>query len=478
MKAIISLLLLSLCTITAEGQITDLKTHNIVKDSIVAKFNRQDFKGIYEMADTGFKIAVSENDMVAFLKAYYSLGKVTGSGLLKQNGGNFEFRLQCINKSLQLTLGAVNAKSFKNFGLDIYRLPPVRTRVNFKHDNPLKTELDSVVQKAVANYISNENVGGLSVGVLKDGISYTYNFGETKKGSNHLINNNTIYEIGSMTKPFTGILLANAVLDGKLKLEDDIRKYLNGNFPNLQYNDTPIQIVHLANLTSRIPSDPTTSTITISPMSGAFKGEFDNKMFAEILTSITLDTLPGTRREYSNFAVCVLGKILEKAYGMTYEQILTKYIITPYKMKQTKINLTKNDLKKYAQGYGMDGTPVPYWINNAVDAVGGIRSTVSDMLVFMKEQFNPNNKAAHLSHQLTFGTENGGKGLLWGIDRTKANYLRLSHDGSSDGFASVIWIFPEIKSGIVILTNNGDYSDESFSAEIYLTIYKYLSKRQ
>ena len=478
MKAIISLLFLSLCTITVEGQMTDLKTHNIVKDSIVAKFNRQDFKGIYEMADTSFKMAFSKNDIVAFLKTFYSLGKITGSSLLKQNGGNFEYRLQCIHKSMLLILGVANAKSFTNFGLDMYRLPPVRTRVNFKHDNPLKTALDSVVQKAVTTYMSNQNVAGLSVGVIKDGISYSYNFGETKKGTGHLINNNTIYDIGSMAKPFTGILLANAVLEGKLKLDDDIRKYLNGNFPNLQYSGTPIQIVHLANLTSRIPSNPTTSAINISPMDGAFMGKFDDKMFSEIITNITLDTLPGTRREYSNFAVCVLGKILEKVYGMTYEQILTKYITTPYKMKQTKINLTKNDLKIYAQGYGMDGTPVPYWINNAADAVGGIRSTVSDMLVFMKEQFNTKNKAAQLSHQLTFGTENRGKGLLWGIDRTKANYLRLSHDGSTDGFASVVWIFPEIKSGIVILTNNGDYYDESFSAEIYLTIYKYLSKNQ
>jgi serine-type D-Ala-D-Ala carboxypeptidase/endopeptidase len=337
-----------------------------------------------------------------------------------------------------LTLGVANAESFSNFGIDIYRLPAVRTRTNFKHDNPLKTALDSVVQKAIANYMSNQNVPGLSVGVIKDGESYSYNFGETKKGTNRLIKNTTIFDIGSMSKPFTGILLANAVLEGKLKLEDDIRKYLNDSFPNLQYNGTPIKIVHLANLTSRIPSWPTIGKTSVSPLDAAFTGKFDDKMLSEILANIKLDILPGTKREYSNFAVCLLGKILEKVYVMTYEQTLNKYITTPYKMKQTKINLTKSDLKNYAQGYSIDGRPLSYWTNDLVAPAGGIRSTVSDMLVFMKEQFNTENKAAQLSHQLTSGTEKDGKGLFWGIDRTKANYLRLSHDGSTPSFASVM----------------------------------------
>ena len=75
MKAIILFLFLSLYAITVEGQTADLKAHNIVKDSIVAKFNRQDFKGIYDMADPSFKAGFSEKDIVAFLKIY---GKETG----------------------------------------------------------------------------------------------------------------------------------------------------------------------------------------------------------------------------------------------------------------------------------------------------------------------------------------------------------------------------------------------------------------
>jgi CubicO group peptidase (beta-lactamase class C family) len=450
--------------------------HARLKDSIVSRFNRRDFKGMYALADKSFQEGISEHDFVAFAESYSILGKITSSSLLTRGAETHQYRLQCANKSMQLTLGATDAERFHSFGLDLYRLPAERTRAHFFSDNPLKNGLDSIVQKAVTNYMSNKNVSGLSVGVIKDGQRYSYNFGEVEKGSNRRTNNNTIYEIGSMAKPFTGILLAQAVLDGKLTLDDDIRKYLKGNYPNLQFKGSPIKIVHLANLTSRIPSTPPPDKTGINPLDEGFSGKVDDKMLSKMLSAIELDTLPGTKRAYSNLAVCVLGRILENVYGLTYEQLLKKYIADPYQMTQTKVTLSKSELAHYAQGYSMDGTAVPYWSNEFVSPAGGIRSSVADMLLFMQEQLNTNNKAAQLSHQVTFGTEKNGKGLLWGIDRTRAkNHLRWSHDGSTNGFSSIIWILPEIQAGLVILTNNADIYDESFQSEIFKTIYPYLS---
>lgn len=479
MKAIISFLFLSLCTITLEGQTTDLKTHNIVKDSIVAKFNRQDFKGIYDMADSSFKAAVSEKDLVEFLKSYAILGKVKNNSLLKQDkGDNILYRLQCARKSMALTLGVTNAKSFTNFGLDLYRLPAERTRTNFASNNPMQTSLDSAVQKAVTGYMNNKNVSGISVGVIKEGNMYSYHFGEVKKGTNQLPTNNTIYALGSIAKTFTGILLANAVIENKIKLDDDIRMYLDGVYPNLQYNNAAIRLVNLANQTSRLPSMPSIPNSFQSPWDESFSAKITKQNLNDILKTIVLDTLPGTKREYSNFAVCLLGKILEKVYKMPYEQILKKYISMPYQMNNTTILLSKAQQKIYAQGYSPDGTEVPNLSNSFIGPAGGIRSTIADMLLYMKEQMNTNNKAAALSHQLTSGTEKNGKGLLWGINRTKANYLLWSHDGSTDGFSSLIYILPELNAGIILLTNNGNYFDESFNSDIFITIYKYLIAKQ
>ncbi len=461
-----------------KAQNADLSVHNIVKDSITAKLNRGDYSGIYAMGDTSFKAAVSKADLINFLNSFSLLGKIVSTSLLTEGKETNEYRLQCARKSLKLTLGVMNATSFTSFGLDIYRLPADRTRTLFASDNPLKSPLDSTVQKAVTNYMSNKNVSGLSVGVVKDGKLYSYNFGTVNKNSKKPVNNNTIYEIGSISKVFTGILLANAVIEGKLKLEDDIRKYLDGNYPNLEYDGKPVQVVHLANHTSRIISRPVISNTNESPMDQTFSGMIDTKLITGLLHNIKIDTVPGTKRAYSNFAVSVLGLILEKVYTMPYEQILKKYITQPYHMNQTSISLTKNSKKNAAQGYSNDGTPVPYWTSSAIAPVGGIRSTVTDMLLFMQQQLNKENKSADLSHQLTFGIEKNGKGLLWGIDRTKSNNnLRWSHDGSTDGFSSLIWVMPELNAGVVLLTNNGDFFDESFSNEIFKTIYQYLIKK-
>jgi CubicO group peptidase (beta-lactamase class C family) len=423
--------------------------------------NRANDKAVYAMADTGFKANVTEEQLVNLLNTASTFGKIITAKLISTDTDNVSsYKLVLAKKSLQLNIRAVSASGFDNFGLSFYKLPIVRTRKQFLSDNPLRSHLDSVVQEAVTPYMSNKNVAGLSIGVLQNGEMYTYNFGETKKGSGQLPTANTIYEIGSVTKTFTGIMLANAVLEGKVKLDDDIRKYLDGNYPNLQFAGRPIALVNLSNHTSGLPSQPKIAGSDEDIFSPSTK--FNDKMMSDILHQITLDTLPGNRRQYSNFAVGLLGIILEKAYGMNYEQLLKKYILGPYGMKQTKITMSKTDFKSFAQGYDVEGNPAPYWRNRIAEPDGGIRSTTNDMLMYAQEQMNTKDSVAWLSHQLTFGNATQGTGLNWGISTTKAGYLRWSHDGGTDGFSSLCLIYPELKSAIILLTNNGDHDDQSF----------------
>jgi CubicO group peptidase (beta-lactamase class C family) len=92
-----------------------------------------------------------------------------------------------------------------------------------------------------------ENCKGFSVsiGIVKEGKFYTKHYGEIDKGKSNQANDKTLYEIASTTKVFTGTLMAKAVLDGKIKLDDDIRKYLKEKFPNLEFNGNPIKIKDL-----------------------------------------------------------------------------------------------------------------------------------------------------------------------------------------------------------------------------------------
>ncbi len=461
MKTLIPLLFLTFNTVCTVAQIASPRNNDIVKDSIISMLNRGDYKVIYAKADTGFKANFTEDQLVNLLNSTSTFGKIIANEWISTDTDNVSsYKLVFPKKSLQLNIRAISATTYDNFGLSFYKLPIVRAKTQFLSDNQLKTHLDSVVQEAVTLFMSNKNVAGLSIGILQNGKIYTYNFGETKKGTGQLPTANTIYEIGSITKTFTGILLANAVLEGKIKLDYDIRKYLDDNYPNLQFSGKPIHIVNLSNHTSGLPSQPKIPGTDDNLFSPAIK--YNDKMLAGILHHITLDTIPGTRWQYSNFAVGLLGIILEKVYGMSYEQLLKKYILGPYAMRQTKIALSKSDFEIFAQGYDVEGNPTPYWRNRIAEPDGGIRSTTHDMILFMQEQMNTKDSAAWLSHQLTFGNAKQGTGLNWGISTTKEGYLRWTHDGGTDGFTSLCLIYPELNSAIILLTNHGDHDDQSF----------------
>ncbi|MBF9221351.1 serine hydrolase domain-containing protein [Hymenobacter ruricola] len=460
---------LFLIALSAPAQQAAIGAHDVLKDSIVAKLNRGDWQGIYAMGNATFRAEVSEAQLTGLLAATKDFGRITVSELISFDSTGALYRLRLAKRSLQLSVSATGPRVYRSLGLSFYKLPIVRTRTRFLSDNPLKTHLDSVVQRAVTEYMSNANVAGLSVGVLVGGQLHVYDFGETEKGSGVLPTPSTIYEIGSVTKTFTGTLLAQAVLDGKVRLQDDVRQYVAGQYPDLQYAGAPVRVVHLSNHTSGLPSEP--------PLPGTGQDPFapgllvDDALVRQLLLSVRPDTLPGVRRAYSNFAVGLEGLILEKAYRAPYEQLLKQYIFRPYGMRHSAIAVAKRDLSRYAAGYDVEGNRTAYWRNRLAEPAGGIRSTPHDMLLYVRGQLDRHRAAAQLSHQLTFGTAQAGAGLNWGISTTKTgHHLRWSHDGGTDGFTSLLLIYPELEAGIVLLTNTGDHSIDSFYS-IARTIY-------
>ena len=115
-------------------------------------------------------------------------------------------------------------------------------------DNKLKSKLDTAIDHAVKTYLQDSNTNGISIGVYYKTKNFTYNYGKIKLATAY-----NFYNIGSVAKTFVTTILAQAVVDKKLNLHDDIRKFLPGKYSNLVYNGQPIQIVYLANHTSGLP---------------------------------------------------------------------------------------------------------------------------------------------------------------------------------------------------------------------------------
>lgn len=127
-------------------------------------------------------------------------------------------------------------------------LSTVHLQAQVATDNPCKTKVDSIVQSALLTFMQDTSRVSAEVGVYSGGQTYIYRYSKTSLPDIH-----TPYEIGSISKTFTGYLLAKAVVNKKVKLEDDIRFYLNGDYPNLQYKGRAIQLKHLITHLSGLP---------------------------------------------------------------------------------------------------------------------------------------------------------------------------------------------------------------------------------
>ncbi len=353
------------------------------------------------------------------------------------------------------------------FTLNIY----AQTRNHILTDNPLKTYLDTTVHNAATTYMQDSNANGISIGICYNGVKYTYNYGEVKKGSGKLPTAETYYNLGSVAKTFIGTMLAEAVVEHKAKLTDDIRKYLPSSYPNLQYQGHPIRLVDLANHTSALPNQfhtfPKADLDSIGKLDRASQSNYFNSYNQDSLLAdlrhIKPDTIPGFKYQYNGNAMLLLQLILERMYHQLYEQILTHYLQTKLGMYHTKMLLTDDEIKQMAQGYDNHNQPQRY--ANYFGYTGGpsMNSTINDMLIFLQANIDEKDKAIHLTHQLTWRDKNGfALGLGWMMDtNNKERYV--FHDGhTGTGFNTHCIFYPKNKIGFIIIVND-NISQEKIS---------------
>lgn len=321
-------------------------------------------------------------------------------------------------------------------------------------DNPMQTGLDSLIDRSVRRYLQDNRAVGVSIGILIENKTYFYNYGETKAGNGKLPGNRTVYEIGSITKAFTGILLAQAVLDKKINLDDDIRKYLKDAYPNLEYKGTPISIKDLTNHTSRITRIfpnmwERPEYDSLNPLK-----DYTRKLLYEGLHNMKMDTFPGRVSSYSNMAVALLGTILEDVYNQSYISLVSKNILEPLSMRDTRIDISTLPANAIAWPHNGNRQPVPHWDLQCLPAMGALRSTTFDLVQFIKANNTGASAAIALSHQLTRGTNKDGMGMNWFIHTTPEGYREIEHSGGTGGSRSSLNCYPEINAGFIILTNS------------------------
>ncbi|MGE7776532.1 serine hydrolase domain-containing protein [Chitinophaga sp. NPDC101104] len=335
-----------------------------------------------------------------------------------------------------------------------------------KSNNPLKTRLDSLVHRAAEQYMRSPVTFDLSIGIIKNGISHQYFY---HRGPGPLSSKATLFGLGSIAKTFTGILLAKAVIDRKLQLDDDIRKYLPGQYPDLQYDGQPVRIADLANHTSGLPA-----------MSREYDESYlDNivklpprlfRDFYRVYTADSLfrdmhhfrpDTIPGTRYRYNGNAMMVLTAILERVYGTSYKELVTSFLRRQLGMAHTTPLPTEEEEKRLPPGHDADGKPLPFIPDAGFRAAPSMFSTPADMLRFAAANLESRNAAIRLSHQTTFTKPDGMRmGLGWMMGEEENGMPYIMHTGRDGcGFSALLYLYPDSGTAIILLVNDSSGQD-------------------
>lgn len=442
-------------------------------DKLVAQlqtnYNNKNYRAIYNQLSSEAKNGMPEKDLINFFSTNLApaFGKFLSFKIIKSTENRFLYTGYFEGDSLQLNCTLSKSNLFDDFSFTPF--PPIvlPKRSNYLSDNKRISILDTTIDKLVKPYMENSKNCGLSIAIIKNDSVFYYNYGETKKDNKQLPNNKTIYEIGSITKTFCGRLLAIAVLENKISLEDDIRKYIKGTYPNLEYKGTPILIKHLANHTSglvRVPDN--LQTQSNFDMKNPYK-YYSNKDLLESISSSTLSVIPGTNCEYSNLGMGLLGYILETVYNKSFSELVKEKITSKIGMTNTDITNTK--LNQLITGYNDAGQATPNWEFNALQAAGALCSNSEEMALYAKENLKQN-AINNLTHNPTFN--NGNKvALAWHFIKRKTDSEMIWHNGGTGGFASFIGLIKEKNCAFVVLTNSSPQTDA-----LPLSIYNYLKK--
>ncbi|WP_288446622.1 serine hydrolase domain-containing protein [uncultured Chryseobacterium sp.] len=348
-------------------------------------------------------------------------------------------------------------------------------------DNRLVTDLDKMIQKEALAYMQNPARVGISIGVIKDGKSYFYNYGTTELGKSELPTSKSLYEIASITKTFTGTLLAHALADGKIKMSDDIRKYLDGNYPNLEFEKHPITIGNLTNHSSGLPQFlPDQSETFKKPMDSValalsdFYKNYSKKKFYEDLHQAKIDFVPGTEYKYSNAGTQIAGDILEKVYHKSYADLLSEFITKPLNMNQTILGTNSAQLLTC---YNETGKVMPRNFTTVFAPAGGIVTNTEDLVKYMQYHLDESNHYVKTSHTPLVKGEGDGIGLYWRIHNYEDGSKTVYHTGGTFGFSSVLQIYPSKNMGVVILSNESDGESQGKLQDIADNLLRNSSKK-
>ncbi len=315
---------------------------------------------------------------------------------------------------------------------------------------------DDAIRKILVDRIDIRRQGiSIVVGVVDRNGRRIIAYGKPAK-SDQPLDGDSVFEIGSITKLFTKLLLSEMVHRGEVTLDDPAAKYLPPTVTMPERNGRVITLFDLATHTSGLPRVPG----NIDPYHpGNPYDSYSVEKLYQFLSSYSLTREIGSEREYSNLGVGLLGHALARRAGTDYESLLLSRICLPLGMDDTRITLTPEMKSRLMAGHDPGLSPIDNWNFGVLAGAGGLRSTANDLLTFLSAYFGltrsplePAMDAARMKMNLPIGQEDMEVSLGWGFLKRNNKEIAL-HTGGTGGYRSLAAFETGTGAGVVVLSN-------------------------
>jgi serine-type D-Ala-D-Ala carboxypeptidase/endopeptidase len=337
---------------------------------------------------------------------------------------------------------------------------------------PVKTaELQSMLDSDLAQALKNGELApatgaGVVIGMVEHGTRRFFTYGVAKPDS--------IFEIGSITKIFTGLVLSQMVAQGKVRFDEPVRDLLPQGAVAKPVGPE-ITLLDLATQHSGLP-----------PMPDNFKPTDKDNPYADYHAANLYAFLSqhGVAKPadasflYSNLGFGLLGQSLANRAGVPYPALLDEEVIGPLRLKDTTVSLSPAQQLRFIPGHGGDHRPAHAWDLDAFAGAGAIRSTAGDMLTYLEANLHPEQLTLPLgspgaatlsaalvqSHQLRADASPGMRiALAWLYETNTGNYW---HNGATGGYSSYAFFNPQGDYAVIVLLNTSIGKTGSFADRI------------
>jgi beta-lactamase class C len=328
------------------------------------------------------------------------------------------------------------------------------------------------IQSTMNSYLKENNIPGAAVVVISNGKAATYLFGVANKEKGTPVTKDTIFELGSISKVFTSLLLAEQVDGAKMQLNDLVTDYV----PNLSDSFDDITLLNLATHTSGLPNGVPENIKTPAQLND-YLSNYSSEEFAD------------DHWQYSNFGIGLLGMALANQAHKNLNDMYISYILKPLHMQPIGIAVPEKLKKNSAQGYTAMGEAAQPISNSILAGAFAVKASIDDMQKFLAASIGLSNTPEFILYpmrltQINYVVLNDEEqGLGWEIhpistenrgtllqakplnvstpepihemdDKAKYNGDKLiDKTGATTGFRAYIAVIPNQQSGIVILTN-------------------------